>query len=192
MASTVITSFFTKSGVPRTGLKPTIRIWEVGATSETLIIGTPNGTGDPGTGVGTDGIMQEVYDTIGSPGSGSPLPNSSRDGFYKFEFTDSMGYDITKRYLVRVNGGQNIPPGERYQTTSISPVANLIQIDISNILDVVTEIRKYHKNRTLIDENNFTLTVFDDGSPQTPLKVFDLKDENGVASITSIFERIPQ
>ncbi len=56
---------------------------------------------------------------------------------------------------------------------------------------VVDTILKYHKNRTFIDESAFTLTVYDDDKV-TPIKVFDLKDENGIASITSIFERIPQ
>ena len=188
MASIVISSFFTKNGIPQVGLTPTIRIWEVSGASQILIIGSPNGTGDPGTGVGTDGAMQEILDG-GSPLVGSP--GSSQDGFYKFQFTGAMGYDPTKTYLVRADGGSTIPGGERYQPGQIDSSINLIQIDVTNILNVVDEIRKYDKNRTLIDENNFTLTVFDDDGT-TPLKVFDLKDENGVASITKIFERIPQ
>jgi len=68
---------------------------------------------------------------------------------------------------------------------------DLIKIDTTNILDVVNDILKHHHNRTFIDENAFTLTVYENDGV-TPHRVYDLKDENGVASITSIFERIPQ
>jgi len=60
-----------------------------------------------------------------------------------------------------------------------------------NTITIIAEVLKYSKNRTKIDATAFTLTVYDDDGT-TPLEVFDLKDENGVASITSIFERIPQ
>jgi len=181
MTSIVITSFFTKKGVPQFGLQPIIRIWEVSGTDHTLVIGAPDGTGDPGTGIGTDGEMVEVK-TAGTP--------ISQDGFYKFEFTDTMGYDPTKTYITRADGGSTIPFGERYQSAEIDSADALTQADINNINTIVVEILKYHKNRTLIDENNFTLTIFDDDGT-TPIRVFDLKDENGVASITSIFERLP-
>lgn len=58
-------------------------------------------------------------------------------------------------------------------------------------IDIVNEILKYSANKTKIDKNAKTLTVFDDNGV-TPLKVFDLKDFNGVASITEIAERVPQ
>lgn len=58
-------------------------------------------------------------------------------------------------------------------------------------IDIVNEILKYSANRTKIDKIAKTLTVFDDNGT-TPIKVFDLKDFNGVASITEIAERAPQ
>ena len=68
---------------------------------------------------------------------------------------------------------------------------DVIQFTLDNMSVVLDTVHKYHKNRTLIDENAFTLTVFDDDDV-TPIKIFDLKDDAGLASITSIFERIPQ
>ena len=50
---------------------------------------------------------------------------------------------------------------------------------------------KYQQNRTLINETDKTLTVFDDDQ-LTPLKVFDLSDGNGNPSIEQIYERVPQ
>lgn len=58
-------------------------------------------------------------------------------------------------------------------------------------LNIVNTILKYNSNRTRINNNNKTLTVYDDDGV-TPLKVFNLKDFNGVASITEIAERVPQ
>ncbi len=72
----------------------------------------------------------------------------------------------------------------------INSQITLIQIDVSNIIDIVTTIKKFDTNRTKIDENNFTLTVYDDDLV-TPLQVYDLKDHNGVASYLEIFERVP-
>lgn len=65
-----------------------------------------------------------------------------------------------------------------------------IDVNLSNVLDIITEVRKYSANRTKIDSNNYTLTIYDDDGT-TPYKVFDLKDSNGVASFKEIFERIP-
>lgn len=73
---------------------------------------------------------------------------------------------------------------------SFGEVLSLIEVDVTNILNVITEVKKYDSNRTKIDENTFTLTVFDDDNT-TPIKVFNLKDRNGLASFTEIFERVP-
>ena len=72
----------------------------------------------------------------------------------------------------------------------INELIRTMQLDVTDIVAVTSTILKYHKNRTLINETAYTLTVFDDDRV-TPLIVFDLKDETGTASITSIFERIP-
>ena len=60
-----------------------------------------------------------------------------------------------------------------------------------NILAMIIDMFKYEKNRTKIDPVAFTMTIYDDDLT-TPIRVFDLKDSNGVASVTEIYERIPQ
>lgn len=77
------------------------------------------------------------------------------------------------------------------ETALLNSVVQLVQVDVTNILDIVTMVKKFDTNRTKIDENAFTLTVFDDNGT-SPLQVYDLKDRNGVASFTEIFERVPQ
>ena len=66
-----------------------------------------------------------------------------------------------------------------------------IEVTVGNMSVVIDNLIRYQRNKSVIDPNNYTLTIYDDNGT-TPLTVFDLKDENGIASITSIFQRIPQ
>ena len=208
--SALITSFFTRSGVPAADIPivtagfPVIRIWEVIAVDQTLVIGTPEGTGDPGGGVGTDGIMTILFDkTAGVPGSGGLPVAGSIDGFYKFEFTTAMGFVPTSNYVARVDGGTSIPAGERYQVVKFGPNDNIdVKVDaiweepsaghvtigtMGSLLDV---LRKYETNRTVVDPIAKTLTVYDDDCT-TVLRVFDLLDSSGFPSTDSVCERKP-
>lgn len=112
MAQIEINSLFTNQGIPTSGLSPTLRIWEVDGATHTLIVGFSTGTGQA-----TDGAMSEIFD------SGSP-PVS--DGFYTFLFTDTIGYDPTKKYLIRTDGGASLPDADRYQTGEIDPIEETI------------------------------------------------------------------
>lgn len=197
--SVIITSFFSKNGVPQTGLTPSIRIWEVNSLSHDLLIGTPNGSTQP-----IDGTMTEIFDVNG-------------DGFYKYEFTDANGFNKTKTYAVRSNGGTSLSIGDRYQVVSISPTespwdeltsihniggsfgerVNIINstsqntaVNVINIQGLLDVLLKYETNRTKIDPIAKTLTVYDDNCT-TPLRVFKLLDSNGVPSIDSVCERTP-
>jgi hypothetical protein len=77
-----------------------------------------------------------------------------------------------------------------FKVDAVQTDVDAIQVDITNIGTVIDELIKYQKNRTVIDPVAFTMTIFDNDGI-TPLHVFDLKDQNGVASVESIFERIP-
>jgi hypothetical protein len=68
---------------------------------------------------------------------------------------------------------------------------DIVTVDIGNILTMVDLINKFGKNRTKLDPTAFTLTIFDSDNT-TILHVFDLKDENGIGTVSRIFERIPQ
>jgi len=209
MAQIEVNSLFTNNGVPQTGLTPTVRIWEVNGAVQTLIVGSPSGSGQ-----NVDGAMSEIIDS-GSPAIG--------DGFYTFLFTDLIGYDPTKKYLIRTDGGAILPSTERYQTGSIDPIENNIIngvwdeelspthlnpgsaglivsqikadttnlfLDIAAVNDLVTLLLKYDTNRTKIDDAAKTLTVYDDDCT-TILRVFSLLDQNGTPSTNSVCERKP-
>lgn len=119
MAEIIIGSYFEDASGPVVGLTPTVRIWEVAVGGNELIIGAPCGTWQS-----LDGVMSEIQEC-------SP---PEQDGLYKFVFTDTIGYDPTKTYIVRVDGGNTLPPSFRYQTETISPSDNL---SIGNITDGV-------------------------------------------------------
>jgi len=65
-----------------------------------------------------------------------------------------------------------------------------IEVTLSNMSTVIDTMYKYGKNRTKIDKVAKTMTIYDDDNV-TPIKVFDLRDDAGVASVESIYERIP-
>lgn len=224
MASTTIASFFTLNNIPKIGLNPTIRIWEVDPSgNNTLIIGATEGTGDPGTGIGTDGIMIEMFDKSPALMGDGGLPiGGSRDGFYTFTFTSVMGYNPNKTYLIRTDGGNTLPNGERYHTSAIDS-----QVDVVNA--ILDEPAVAHTlggsigsllNQTHANTQNLMLSVVDltsllnlllkyetnrtridsvnqtltvyDDDCTTPLRTFKLLDSFGVPSIHDVCERRPQ
>lgn len=211
MAEILITSYFENSSGPVLGLSPTIRIWEVSSSSNTLIVGTPCGTGLP-----VDGTMSEISDCS------SPV---AKDGFYSFTFTQALGYNTNNTYLVRVNGGITLPVSFRYQTLSITPDVDIEGIgdavwdtkasehvggspttmgqllnntytsvetirtnDIPAVFMLLNLVRKYNTNRTKIDVTAKTLTVYDDDCV-TPLRIFRLLDHVGTPSVSEVCER---
>lgn len=217
MAEIVISSYFENSSGPVTGLSPTIRIWEVNATGDILVVGTPCGTGSA-----SDGAMLEVED-CGSPAS-------TQDGFYRFVFADTIGYDPTKSYVVRVDGGVALQTRFRYQTSQISPVdafsiegiadavwdepradhlnpgstgealsqikaettdiIDKLYLDADSVLEVVQLLLKMEAGRTKIDPVANTLTVYDEDCT-TVLRVFNLLDSTGAPSVVDVCERVP-
>lgn len=131
MAETIIASYFENDGEPVSGLEPEIRIWEVTTSGNNLVIGAPQGTGNAGpVGGGTtvgftgrNGVMQEIYDNAVDDSAGAG-PAGSRDGFYRYVFDTVNGYDPTKGYIFRVDGGATLENGERYQVGELSVIDN--------------------------------------------------------------------
>jgi len=128
VAEIIITSFFTRGGTPAGDITdlnphsdgndyPRVRVWDVTGGAQDLVIGDTIGSGQA-----TDGIMLSVTD------------NSIEDGFYTFVFDDTMGFDDSKRYLIRSDGGPSLPSGERYQVVRVDP-QELSVVDIDAISD---------------------------------------------------------
>lgn len=222
--TTTIASFFTFNGIPKPGLSPTIRIWELSPTGDnTLIIGSTEGTGNPGTGIGTDGIMLEVFDkTVGIPGSGTLPIGGSRDGFYYFNFTTAMGYDQSKSYVIKVDGGSSQPVSERYQVSQLESKIDLVAAIYDEPATNHTAIGSFGAiiNQTQANTQNLLLSMVDvssllslllkyetnrtkidainhtltifDDDCTTPLRTFKLLDSYGFPSVQDVCERQPQ
>lgn len=138
------------------------------------------------------------------------------DGFYFYNFS---GYDPSRDYLFRTDGGSSLSLGERYQkssnrnsadevwnaqttdfintgtfglqTNQIAADTNQININVVTALNVLDLLLKYQTNRTKVDPVTSTLTIYDDDGT-TVIQVFDLLDENQQPSVDKVFERVPQ
>lgn len=204
MAQIEISSFFARGGILATDIDdnnphpdgkeyPRIRIWEVSGTTHTLIVGDVIGTGQ-----NADGIMSPGIDT------------GVEDGFYTFVFTDLIGYDPTKKYLVRTDGGSTLPNIDRYQAAdfdeelSNATIADAVwdetaadHLTAGTTGELLTLIKsaidnqlQYDKNRTKIDTVNNEMIIYDDDCV-TELRRFKLLDSTGTPSISEVCERIP-
>ena len=74
---------------------------------------------------------------------------------------------------------------------NVQITSDAIQVTVGNMSLVIDDLIKYQRNKSIIDPANFTLTIYEDDGT-TPLTTFDLQDDSGVASVLSIFRRIPQ
>lgn len=79
--------------------------------------------------------------------------------------------------------------GQMINTVSEDVVA--MQDQLSTATELIQTLLKYETNRTKIDRTAKTMTVYDDDGV-TPLRVFNLRDFTGTASITEVAERAPQ
>jgi hypothetical protein len=68
--------------------------------------------------------------------------------------------------------------------------ANQLLINLSTATDLINTLLKYNANRTKVDPNTKTLTVYDNDGV-TPLRVFSLRNFAGNSSVEEIAERIP-
>ncbi len=194
----IVSAYFTVNGEPEEGLGPIIQITEVSEDNGSIQSNTVIDFSDE----------EEMVDIGG--------------GFYAFNFSEAKGYTLGNDYLILMDGGdvQNldnrfIPTSARdnvdlesdvisnittnvwseditaYDTSEAGGVLSDTQNSTIDTIDLIEELLKYDKNRTRINRSNRTLTVYDnDGT--TPLRIFDLKDQNGNASISEVYERDPR
>ena len=192
MARKVITTFFTKKGAPETGLSPTITIRElddINPATTTVVVNA-----QPMAEIGDGWYVYDFtsYDVTKSytfvAEGGATLPDAERwqpgvnDSFQE-EITDTVWNATATDYITLGTMGwlQNQAAGDTQQ----------ILINVAAATSLINTLLKYDQNRTKIDKDAKTLTIYDnDGT--TPLKVFDLKNSFGNPSVTEVCERVPQ
>lgn len=190
----IINSFFTEAGAPKTGLSPTIRIWEVSAGAHTLVI--------------TDASMTEVGDGFYKYNFAAYDATKNyvvrADGGVVLANADRYEYGATEELKVDDGSVANISSGVWDESASSHLIAgstgemlsqikadtSSIYVSVATVNALVNTLLKYEKNRTKIDTAAKTLTVFDDDCV-TPLTVFNLKDSSGNASVAEVCERSP-
>lgn len=74
---------------------------------------------------------------------------------------------------------------------------DIVHINVLSVLsnlslatELINTVLKYSTNRSKVDKNNKTLTIYDDDGV-TPIKIFNLKDFLGSPSVTEVAERAP-
>ena len=189
----IIGSHFTKAGQPASGLTPVITIREVSAVSDEIVI-----NGEPMSEVG-DGFYKYDFTSysntknyfIISDGGGTLPPGeryqvtSNQEDLSDEEIENLATAIWDESAIEHTNTGTT---GE--MLNQIHANSESIKTDTTSILDMVEIILKHQQNRTLIDKNAKTLTIFDDDGV-TPHTVFSLKDEDGYPNIEKVFERQP-
>lgn len=192
MARKIITAFFTHLSQPKTGLTPTIDIWELDPTNpavNTLVVNDGSVT-EIGGGWYRYDFLTYDYDkdyTMTIDGGAAGLTPQER---YKIASNDSFQEDISHETW-NATATDFIGAGTMglLQNQTAADAAS-IKIDVTSALSLITTLLKYETNRTRIDKVAKTLTVYDDDGTSI-LKVFDLKDSNGLASVTEVCERSP-
>ncbi|TFH11194.1 MAG: hypothetical protein E4H14_01180 [Candidatus Thorarchaeota archaeon] len=171
MATKNITVFFTDAGVPKTGLSPTINIWNL--TTSTLDV---------------------------SAAAVTEVSAGSMPGWYNYAFT-SYNYDESYLFTIDGGAGMFISVCDRYKYGGNESYEEDISYEVweedntthtttnttGQLLNIITAVLV---NRTKIDTAAATLTVYDSDCV-TPLIVFDLKDSFGNPSVVEVCERTP-
>lgn len=137
----------------------------------------------------------------------SIIESPAGGGTYYFDWTWTTAADADITF--EVDGGVSIPTEEvRYIKGSLSPRDRFNDEPISQVKDdvwnelitghqtansmgrVLNDVFRVLKNKAIINAVSKQLEVYDDAGVAIVF-TFDLKDENGVASATRIFRRLP-
>lgn len=190
----IINSFFTDSGVPKLGLTPTIRIWEVSASAHSLVI-----TDAAMTEVG-DGFYKYSFSTYNDTkryvfrtDGGASLADSERYEYAateELDVTDKSITDITDSVWDESTTSHLLVGSTGEMLAQIKADTSSVSISNATLLSLVSTLLKYERNRTKIDTVNKQMIIYDDDCT-TVLHVFDLKDSNGNPSVSEVCERRP-
>lgn len=188
----LISSFFTKSGVPQTGLSPTIRIWEVTPGSQTLVV-----TDAAMLSMG-DGFYKfnfTTYDplkTYNIRSNGDPLGTFSLTDAEKFAYAGNESFrdDIVDGVWDETATDHITAGSMGLLQNQIAANAASLTVSMVTVLSIINRLLNYDENRTRIDPTAKTLTVYEDDEV-TVMKVFNLKDDLGNPSVTQVCERDP-
>lgn len=194
----IINSFFTKNGLPALGLTPIIKIWMVEGPTRTVVVDNQAMTEDAGgyywynfvdhqepkdyvllVDAGEDMIPYGRYNTAAI----SPKATAVVDSATVQQIVSGVWDEQATNHTA--TGTMGALANQTHANTEAAVVA------IASINGLIQTLLKYERNRTKIDPAAKTLTVYDDDGV-TPIRVFDLKDSAGAASVAEVAERMPR
>lgn len=188
MITKIITAFFTTSGVPRTGLTPTVDIIQLDLASNTLVV--DNGALTE-IGNGWYRYNFTTYDStktyVFTIDGGNTVPINER---YHVGGNDSFSEDISSGVWEEPTIDHTGLGTTGFMLTQIQADTSAVSISQVTLMNLINTLLKYERNRTRIDVQSGTLTIYDDDCI-TPLTTFELLDRNGLPTITEICERVP-
>lgn len=110
------------------------------------------------------------------------VPSSAEiaDAVWNRMATNHISTGTFGAYVNMIKATTDLQLAESYQIKAL----------VNTSISLIETLSKYETNRTRVDQAQKRLYIYDnDGT--TVLKVFDLRDFNGTASVTQIAERIP-
>ena len=158
-----------------TGSAVTFEVHDLAGTLITVLAGNEN---PPGSG--------NYYCSLtGSVTAGNYDVLATFDGVYAgktFVYWDGTNITLESEAAAQAVWDENLT------AHSLPGSAGLAQQSIATAVALAQTILKYQANRTKIDPNAYTLTIYDNDGV-TPIRVFNLKDFNGLPSLTEVAER---
>ena len=195
MANKIITVHFTDSGVPETGLTPTIDIFELSSVNPGINTHVVTAGSTVEIGMGFYRYDFASYDPTKSYvfafDGGAALTAFDR---YKYGGNESYVEDIAP---IAADAVWNETHNDHLGAGSTGLTLSQIKADTASILisevtmtALLNTLLKYERNRTKIDVGASQMIIYDDDGV-TPLTRFNLRDFNGMPSIQEVCERMP-
>lgn len=194
----IINSFFTKNGAPAVGLTPTLKIWEVQNSTRTVVVDDAPMVEDTAGYYWFDfsGYLAEL-DYVVLVDAGADMIPFGRYSTAAISPTPNVSIEPNVVDQI-VSGVWDEPATDHTASGSFGSLLNQTKantestaVAITTIDGLLQTLLKFERNRTKIDINAKTLTVYDNDKV-TPIRVFDLKDSTGASSITEVAERVPR
>lgn len=110
---------------------------------------------------------------------------------------DAIAATVSSALLDKLVSGHTSPNTVGGLLSNINTASNTSAMNSQIVKDLLTEVHdmtssllKYSTNRTRVDSNQKTLTIFDNDGV-TPIKTFSLRNMSGIPSVDEISERVP-
>lgn len=193
----IISSFFTQNGAPKTGLSPTVLVWQISAGINTIVVNNA-AVSEVGNGFYSYNFAayNPAYDYLISVDAGVSMTAYGR--YSVSQLTPSGSVTIDSTAVTQIVDGvwdasatAHMISGSTGETlATIKADTTAIAVSIPAMNAILQRLLKYDDNRTRIDKVAKTLTVYDDDGV-TPIQVFNLKDSLGAPSVAEVAERVP-